>query len=91
MRSGINPLDAVRKLEGGIISFHFKDLNKYAKQGADDVPWGAGKANVKAILAEGLRQKLSAVFSIEYEHNWLDSLPEIARCVKYFDQVAAGA
>ena len=89
MRSGINPLDAVKKLEGRIISFHFKDLNKYGKQGAHDVPWGTGKANIKAILEEVLRQKLKAVFSIEYEHNWTTSLPEIAQCVKYFDQVAA--
>jgi sugar phosphate isomerase/epimerase len=89
MRSGINPLDAVRKLEGRIISFHFKDLNKYGKQDEHDVPWGTGKANVRAILKEVHRQGLKAVFSIEYEHNWLNSLPEIAECVKYFDKVAA--
>jgi hypothetical protein len=28
MRSGINPLDAIRKLEGRIVSFHFKDRQK---------------------------------------------------------------
>ncbi len=89
MRSGINPLDAVKKLEGRIISFHFKDLNKYGKQGAHDVPWGTGKANVKAILQAVYRQGLKVPFSIEYEHNWLESLPEIAQCVAYFDQVAA--
>ena len=89
MRSGINPLDAVKKLEGRIISFHFKDLNKYGKQGAHDVPWGTGEANVKAILQEVHRQGLKAVFSVEYEHNWTNSVPEIAQCVKYFDQVAA--
>ena len=89
MRSGINPLDAVKKLEGRIISFHFKDLNKYGRQGAHDVPWGTGKANVKAILTEVHRQGLKAVFSIEYEHNWTTSVPEIAQCVAYFDKVAA--
>jgi sugar phosphate isomerase/epimerase len=89
MRSGIDPLDAVKKLEGRIISFHFKDLNKYGRQGAHDVPWGTGKANVRAILKEVRRQGLEAVFSIEYEHNWLESLPEIAQCVEYFDEVAA--
>ena len=89
MRSGINPLDAVKKLEGRIISFHFKDLNKYGRQGAHDVPWGTGKADVKAILTEVHRQGLKAVFSIEYEHNWTTSVPEIAQCVAYFDKVAA--
>jgi len=89
MRSGINPLDAIKKLQGRIISFHFKDLNKYGRQGAHDVPWGTGKANVEAILGEVHRQGLKAVFSIEYEHNWENSLPDIARCVQYFDSVAA--
>ena len=90
MRSGINPLEAIKALEGRIISFHFKDLNKYGRQGAHDVAWGTGDANVKALLTEIHRQKLEAVFSIEYEHNWLESLPEIAESVAYFDSVAAG-
>ncbi len=89
MRSGINPLEAIKALQGRIISFHFKDLNKYGRQGAHDVPWGTGEADVKALLAEIHRQKLRAVFSIEYEHNWLESLPEIAESVAYFDSVAA--
>ncbi len=88
MRSGLNPLEQLKKLEGRIITFHFKDLNRYGK-GAHDVPWGTGKANVKALLKEIHRQGIRAVFSIEYEHNWTSSLPEIAQSVKYFDKVAA--
>lgn len=87
MRSGINPLEAVQKLEGRIISFHLKDLNQFG--GGHDVPWGTGKADIKAILAEVRRQQLKAVFSIEYEHNWDNSVPDIAQCVEYFDKVAA--
>jgi len=88
MRSGINPVDAIKKLQGRIVSFHFKDLNKYGRQGAHDVVWGTGKADVEAILREVHRQGFQGVFSIEYEHNWDNSLPEIAQCVAYFDQVA---
>ena len=88
MRSGINPLEAIKALEGRIISFHFKDLNRYGR-GAHDVPWGTGAANVRELLIELDRQKFQGVFSIEYEHNWMNSLPEIAQSVKYFDQVAA--
>jgi len=89
MRSGINPVDALKKLQGRIISFHFKDLNKYGRQGAHDVPWGTGKGDVRAILAEVYRQNFKGVFSIEYEHNWENSLPEIAQSVAFFDKVAA--
>jgi L-ribulose-5-phosphate 3-epimerase len=41
------------------------------------------------MLAELNRQKVEPVFSIEYEHNWDNSLPEIAWCVEYFDKIAA--
>jgi len=85
MRSGINPLEAVKKLKGRIISFHFKDLNKFGG-GAHDVIWGTGEGDAKAILAELKDQEFSGVFSIEYEHNWLNSMPEIAGCVSFFER-----
>jgi sugar phosphate isomerase/epimerase/type 1 glutamine amidotransferase len=86
VRSGIHPLEALRMLEGRIISSHFKDLNEAAPD-AHDVPWGTGKSDVHALLAELNRQGFSGVFSIEYEYNWLNSMPEIAECIKYFRQV----
>ena len=86
-RSGLNPIECLKKLEGRIISFHFKDLNKLSPAG-HDVPWGTGACNVKGMLAEVQRQGVKAVFSIEYEYHWGHSLPEIAQCVKYFDKTA---
>lgn len=87
MRSGINPIEALRLLEGRIISSHLKDLNEFGKNEAHDVIWGTGKADLRAVLAELHRQRFSGVFSIEYEHNWFNSMPEIAECVKFFHQV----
>lgn len=87
MRSNINPVEAIKRLEGRIVSFHFKDLNQYGP-GAHDVPWGTGKGDVPAMLREIRRQGFKGVFSIEYEHNWLNSLPEIAQCVAFFDKMA---
>ncbi|MBN2021252.1 MAG: TIM barrel protein [Pirellulales bacterium] len=89
MRSGIQPLEAIKALEGRIISFHLKDLNEFNRRDAHDVPWGTGKARMRAILAELHRQKFQGVFSVEYEHNWLDSVPEIAHCAGFLDGVAA--
>ena len=88
LRSGINPLEAIKMLKGRIISFHFKDLNQ-ADMSGHDVPWGTGQADVKALLEEIHSQGLSAVFSVEYEYHWEDSVPEIAQSVAYFDQVTA--
>jgi sugar phosphate isomerase/epimerase len=88
VRSGLKPLDCLKKLEGRLISFHFKDLNE-ASPKAHDVPWGTGISDAKGMLEEIHRQGVKAVFSIEYEHNWDNSLPEIEKCVAYFDKVAA--
>ncbi len=89
MRSGVNPIEAVRMLKGRIISFHLKDLNKYGQKGAHDVPWGTGEGHLKELLGEVYGQGFRGVFSIEYEHNWLNSVPEIAECVAFFNQTAA--
>ncbi|TFG85014.1 MAG: sugar phosphate isomerase/epimerase, partial [Hyphomicrobiales bacterium] len=86
MRSGINPLEAVKKLSGRIISLHFKDLNEMG--GGHDVPWGTGKADAAAILAELKRQGFKGVFSVEYEYNWDNSVPEIAQCAEFFFKTA---
>ena len=85
MRSGVNPLEALKKLEGRLISLHLKDLNEFGVREAHDVVWGTGKANVMAILKELDRQKFKGVFSIEYEYNWENSLPEVRQCVEYFN------
>ena len=89
-RSGINPVEALKMLEGRIISFHFKDLNEFGTRDAHDVPWGTGVCDVEGMLREVHRQGLTdVVFSVEYEHNWENSLPEIAQSVAYFDKIAA--
>ncbi|MBM4028155.1 MAG: DUF1080 domain-containing protein [Planctomycetes bacterium] len=91
-RSGVDPLGAVKMLlaEKRIISFHFKDLNEFGVRGAHDVPWGTGVSKPREILAELAARGFKGSFSIEYEHNWLNSMPEIAQCVAFFRRTAAG-
>jgi len=88
MRSGINPVEGLRLLEGRIVTFHFKDLNTHGRKDAHDVPWGTGVGDVRAMLAEIHRQGFKGVFSIEYEHNWDKSLPDMGACVDYFESLA---
>jgi sugar phosphate isomerase/epimerase len=84
VRSGLNPLECLKKIEGRIISLHFKDLKNNS-----DVPWGTGTSDAKAMLAELKRQGFKGVFSVEYENNWDNSVPEIAKCVEFFNAFAA--
>jgi sugar phosphate isomerase/epimerase len=88
MRSGLNPTECLRDLEGRIVSFHFRDINEAGMNG-HDVPFGSGVCDVKGMLAEIDRQRIKAVFSIEYGYNVENNLPEIARCIKCFDETAA--
>ena len=84
MRSDLNPVECLKKLEGRIISFHLKDLNEFGK-GAHDVPWGTGRGDVKGMLAEVKRQKIKPVFSMEYEHKF--TMDDLKECVTYFEKV----
>jgi|GEM_PF-587048 len=90
-RSGIDAVEAVRKLgsAGRIRSVHFKDLNEFGNEKAHDVIWGTGVSRAREVLAELAKQGYEGTFSIEYEYNWLDSLPEITGCVGFFRETAA--
>jgi len=88
-RSGLEPIACLKKLQGRIISLHFKDVVEKGT-GWTDVPWGTGKSNVEGMLAELKSQGFRGVFSIEYEHGTGQQLlDDIAKCVQCFDKTAA--
>jgi sugar phosphate isomerase/epimerase len=88
VRSGLDPVESLKKLEGRIISLHFKDLNEIDRK-AHDVPWGTGVCNVPALLQELKDQKYKGIFSIEYEYNWDNNVPEIAQSIRSFNSITA--
>ena len=88
VRSGLDPVECLKKLDGNIISLHFKDLNERSRD-AHDVPWGTGVSDVEAMLQELKRQGFKGVFSIEYEYNWDNSMPEVAESIANFKKIAA--
>ena len=81
-RSGIKPIDALKILEGRIISSHLKDLNEFGPD-AHDVPYGKGVSDIKGILDEFRRQHFDGNISMEYEYHWQNSLPEMEQCVEF--------
>jgi sugar phosphate isomerase/epimerase len=83
MRSGLNPVECLKKLEGRIISLHFKDLSEKKS----DVPFGTGTCDVKAMLAELKRQGFKGIFSIEYEVWDAQQTENIQKCVNAFEQI----
>jgi sugar phosphate isomerase/epimerase len=101
LRSGLEPVECLKKLEGRVICLHFKDLvtdetnnsGKNKKKGESlamhDVPWGTGVGNIKTQMAELKRQNFHGAFCVEYEYHWDNSSPEVAECVKFFNATAA--
>jgi sugar phosphate isomerase/epimerase len=84
-RSGLVPVECLKKLEGRIISMHFKDLDETRK----DVPWGTGLCNARGMLEEVKRQGVKPVISIEYEHgSGAALLANVTKCVEWFDKTA---
>jgi len=85
LRSGLVPLDCIKKLKGHIISLHFKDIN----QEMHDVPWGTGECNIAGIMREVQQQGIHPVFSAEYEINHGNELiANVAKSYNYFSDVA---
>ncbi|HYG22920.1 MAG TPA: sugar phosphate isomerase/epimerase [Verrucomicrobiae bacterium] len=82
VRSGLNPVECLKILEGRIVSSHLKDLNEKSST-AHDVPYGNGVSNIPGILDELKRQKFVGNISVEYEHNWENNVSDAAQCIGF--------
>jgi len=88
-RSGLKPVDCLKKLEGRVLELHFKDLDQFGRHDALDIPWGAGKSDARGILVELKRQAFQGLISIEYENGSGAELEQnVAKCIAFFDQAA---
>jgi len=88
MRSGIDPIKGLNTLKDRIITIHMHDLHELTPQG-HDVPWGTGIGKAEEFLREVHRLGIKpTMFGIEYAYNWLESLPEIAKSVEFFNKVS---
>ena len=83
VRSGLNPVDCIRILKGRIFDSHMKDLTEFGNPKAHDLPFGTGKSDIPAILAEYHAQGYPGPLHVEYEHNWETSLPEIKQSLEF--------
>lgn len=64
-KSGVKPLDAVKKLSGHIIGVHFKDVAAYNNPALKDVVTGTGVVDFPAVLAELKKQNFNGHIYIE--------------------------
>jgi sugar phosphate isomerase/epimerase len=88
IRSGLDPVECLKTLQGHVFCLHFKDLNVKSRAG-HDVPWGTGVGQCKAMMIELKRQGFHGAYCVEYEYDWDNSLPEVAQCVKFFNETCS--
>ncbi len=83
-RSGLKPVECLKKYEGHIICLHFKDIAS-----GEDKPWGTGDGDAAGMLRELRRQGFKGVISLEYESGAGKELEaNAAKCVAFFDKTA---
>jgi sugar phosphate isomerase/epimerase len=84
-RNGVNPVDALKKLEGHVYGVHLKDIVKFDDTHAADTVVGKGVIDFTPIFQELKRQNFNGMFSIEHESNWYHSLPDVIATVKFYN------
>ena len=89
VRSGLDPIECLKKLKGRIITMHLKDVVESGKPEARDVPLGTGKAKYADVLKELRAQQFRGVMSIEYEHLSDQLVEDVTKCVKFVEDFAS--
>ena len=87
-KSGIDPVEAVKKLSGHIIGVHFKDIAAFNDPTLRDVPAGTGVINFPAVLAELKKQNFRGHIYIERDaEDQPSNLPSVINTVKYYNDL----
>jgi len=86
-KSGVNSLDAVKKLEGHIIAVHLKDIAAMNDPNLVDVRVGTGIVQFPEIFQELKRQKFDGYIYIERDSIENPSnVASVTETVKYFNE-----
>jgi len=84
-RSGLNPAECLKKLEGNILGVHLKDIHESGNPEANDVIIGKGVIKFPEVINELKRQSFKGVIHIECEHKMENNLAEVIEGKKYFE------
>ncbi|MBL7736849.1 MAG: sugar phosphate isomerase/epimerase, partial [Chitinophagaceae bacterium] len=85
-RSGLDPVECLKKLEGRVYGVHLKDIVTFGDPDAEDTVVSKGVINFPAIFAELKRQNFNGQFSIEQESNWHNNVPDMMFTARYFKE-----
>lgn len=85
IRSGIDPVEGIRKLGDRLITIQPHDLDQRSPEG-HDVPWGTGKGDFAELLREIRRQNIRpTLIGLEYSYDFDDNMHPMRQCVEFFN------
>lgn len=87
VRSGLDPVKSLKKLEGHIISLHAKDVDEFGNVKANDVKVGSGVIDYKAVVEELDRQEFSGLVYVECEHDWENNVDDVLYAIEYLNRL----
>ena len=86
-KSGIDPVEAVKKLSGHIIGVHLKDIAAFNNPDLKDVPVGTGIVNFPAVFEALKKQNFKGHIYIERDaEDQSSNLPSVIQTVKYYKE-----
>lgn len=89
-KSGVNPVEAVKRLEGHIIALHLKDIAEFNNPKLLDVPVGTGVVDFPSVFAELKRQKFRGPIYIERDtEDKPSNLPSVIKTMEYYNNEIA--
>jgi sugar phosphate isomerase/epimerase len=68
-RSGLDPVECLRKVQGRILAIHLKDVGRKGDRNSRNVVFGTGEATLPAALRELRRQNYQGLTTIDYEQD----------------------
>src|SRR5690606_14826125 len=89
VRSGLDPVECLKKLENHILGVHLKDADEFGKIDAGFVTVGTGVIDFPAIIAELKRQNFEGIVDVECEHHTDDNLQYVIQDIKTFNALTA--
>lgn len=89
-KSGIDPVEGVKKLSGHIIAVHLKDCAEFNNPKIQDVTVGTGVVNFPAVFAELKKQHFNGNIYIERDAtDPQGNLPSVIQTIKYYNEQMA--
>lgn len=86
-KSGIDPVEGVKKLGGHIIGVHLKDIATFNDPTLKDVPVGTGAVNFPAVFEELKKQGFKGPIYIERDaEDQPSNLSSVIQTVKYYNE-----